>query len=71
MVHSLLISNYILLSNTEKHLSPAGKTVFFNPATFLVDMEKAIERLKKMLADGTAYEKRIPDSASLLSEFIF
>ncbi|MDD5572146.1 MAG: hypothetical protein PHD97_13435 [Bacteroidales bacterium] len=70
LVHSLMISRYITLSDSEKHLSMLGKSILFNPKDFLDDMEKAVTKLKQLLAEGNAFEKRIPDHAEDIMKIV-
>lgn len=73
LVHSLLSGKYFQwnITENESHLLESDKIIFFNPKVFLADTEKAVSRLKQLLKEGKAFEKRIPDNAETLWNFVF
>jgi hypothetical protein len=72
LVHSLLAGKSFQwdLSEKEAHLVESGNVIYFNPKMFLADIEKAALRLKQLLKEGKAIEKRIPDNVENLWEFV-
>jgi hypothetical protein len=64
LLHSLIPGNAVIFDNTlTNHLLLREKSLLFNPEQFLRDVETGANRLQKLMKEGKAFEKRIPDNS--------
>jgi len=72
LLHSLLPGKALImeLSDTENHLLLINNTLLFNPQVFLTDVETAVIKLRKLINEGKAFEKRIPDNSHEICKWI-
>ncbi|MBI5538463.1 MAG: hypothetical protein HY951_00255 [Bacteroidia bacterium] len=70
LIHSLTISNKIILSTEKEHLINEGTSIIFNPVIFFEDVNKAYLILIKLFEQKKAFPKRISDNVIELSKFI-
>jgi hypothetical protein len=70
LVHSLVLSDRIVLINDTTHLAFDGKSICFNPVMFLHDCKAAFNRLQQLLETGKIKDKRIPSGCDSLITFL-
>ncbi len=72
LLHSLLPGKSLVLDITENenHLLSVNNTILFNPWVFLKDVESGAIKLQKLMIEGKAFEKRIPDNSHEILKWI-